>query len=484
MHFRTICRIVGLLLIIFSVTMIVPSLVSIIYKEDTGIAFIKTFICAQIIGFLFWAPNFKEKNELQTREGFLIVVLFWIVLGSVGALPFLFLKYPNLSITNAFFESFSGLTTTGATILFNLDKLPQSILFYRQMLQWFGGMGIIVLALAILPILGTGGMQLYKAEMPGPLKDNKMQPRIAETAKILWLIYVALTFLCALSLWFAGLPIIEAIGHSFSTVSIGGFSTHDENIGFYKNTNVEIIISIFLIISGCNYSLHFFAFSKKKINIYYKDMEFRIFFLIQITLIIISFLTLLKFSDDSTFNLDLFNKVFFQVISISTTAGFTSDKISNWPTYLPILLIISSCIGSCSGSTGGGIKVIRIILLYLHWSTELKKIIHPNAIYSIKINDYAISEKIIKNILCFILSYILILIISTLILISTGIDYFSSFSSVAATLNNVGIGFGVVENNFFNLNDFSKWILILTMLFGRLEIFTLLIILTPTFWRE
>uniref|UniRef100_A0A1B0C782 3-octaprenyl-4-hydroxybenzoate carboxy-lyase n=1 Tax=Glossina palpalis gambiensis TaxID=67801 RepID=A0A1B0C782_9MUSC len=202
------------------------------------------------IGFFFWIPNLREKNELQSRESFLIVVLFWIVLGSVGALPFLFVKYPNLSITDAFFESFSGLTTTGATILFNLDKLPESILFYRQMLQWFGGMGIIVLALAILPMLGAGGMQLYKAEMPGPIKDNKMRPRIAETAKTLWLIYVALTFLCALSLWGAGLPIFEAITHSFSTVSIGGFSTHDSNIGFYKNTNVEIIIAVFLIISG------------------------------------------------------------------------------------------------------------------------------------------------------------------------------------------------------------------------------------------
>ncbi|MDQ1237328.1 MAG: TrkH family potassium uptake protein [Wigglesworthia glossinidia] len=483
MHFRTICRIVGLLIIIFSVTMIFPSIVSLIYQDGTGIAFIKTFICAQIIGFFFWIPNLREKNELQSRESFLIVVLFWIVLGSVGALPFLFVKYPNLSITDAFFESFSGLTTTGATILFNLDKLPESILFYRQMLQWFGGMGIIVLALAILPMLGAGGMQLYKAEMPGPIKDNKMRPRIAETAKTLWLIYVALTFLCALSLWGAGLPIFEAITHSFSTVSIGGFSTHDSNIGFYKNTNVEIIIAVFLIISGCNYSLHFAAFSKKKIKVYYQDTEFRVFVFMQIALILISFVTLCS-TNINISNLEIFKKVYFQVISMSTTAGFTTDKIVNWPTFLPILLIFASCIGSCSGSTGGGIKVIRIILLYLQGSKELKKLVHPNAIYSIKIDDHALSNKILKNIWGFFLAYILIFIVSALLIIATGVDYCSAFSSVAAALNNVGIGFGIVENNFSSLYNTSKWILILTMLFGRLEIFTLLILFTPTFWRE
>ncbi|MBK4773297.1 MAG: potassium transporter, partial [Pantoea sp. Morm] len=237
--------------ILFSVTMILPGLVALIYRDGAGRAFSQTFMMAIVIGSLLWWPNRKQKSELKPREGFLIVVLFWTVLGSVGAMPFIFAEQPHLSVTDAFFESFSGLTTTGATTLVGLDSLPKAILFYRQMLQWLGGMGIIVLAVAILPILGVGGMQLYRAEMPGPLKDNKMRPRIAETAKTLWLIYVLLTVACALALWLAGMPMFDAIGHSFSTIAIGGFSTHDASIGYFNSPTINTIVAIFLLISGC-----------------------------------------------------------------------------------------------------------------------------------------------------------------------------------------------------------------------------------------
>lgn len=483
MHFRTITRIVGLLVVLFSVTMIIPGLVALIYRDGAGSAFAQTFFCAQAIGLLLWLPNRRQKSELKSREGFLIVVLFWTVLGSVGALPFLFAEHPNLSVTNAFFESFSGLTTTGATALVGLDTLPHAILFYRQMLQWFGGMGIIVLAIAILPILGVGGMQLYRAEMPGPLKDNKMRPRIAETAKTLWLIYVALTIACALALWGAGMPAFDAIGHSFSTIAIGGFSTHDASIGYYHSPLINTIVAVFLLISGCNYGLHFAALSGHNLKVYWRDPEFRMFISVQLTLVVVCILILWRY-DVYDSSLQTLNQAFFQVVSMATTAGFTTDSIAHWPLFLPILLLCSAFIGGCAGSTGGGLKVIRILLLYLQGSRELKRLVHPNAVYTIKLGHRALPERILEAVWGFFSAYALVFILSMLAVVATGVDNFSAFAAVAATLNNLGPGLGVVADNFTSMNAVAKWILILTMLFGRLEVFTLLVLFTPTFWRE
>ncbi|XOD70338.1 MAG: Trk system potassium transporter TrkH [Sodalis sp. (in: enterobacteria)] len=483
MHFRTITRIVGLLVILFSVTMIIPGLLALIYRDGAGTAFVQTFFCAQCIGLLLWLPNRHQKRELKSREGFLIVVLFWTVLGSVGALPFLFSEHPNLSVTDAFFESFSGLTTTGATVLIGLDTLPHAILFYRQMLQWFGGMGIIVLAVAILPILGVGGMQLYRAEMPGPLKDNKMCPRIAETAKTLWLIYVALTIACALALCGAGMPLFDAIGHSFSTIAIGGFSTHDASIGYYDSPLINFVVVMFLLISGCNYGLHFAALSGYKLKVYWLDHEFRMFISVQLTLLMVCILVLWHYDVYAT-SFQTLNQALFQVVSMVTTAGFTTDSIAEWPLFLPILLFCSAFIGGCAGSTGGGLKVIRILLLYLQGSRELKRLVHPNAVYTIKLGNRALPERILEAVWGFFSAYALVFILSILAVVATGVDNFSAFSAVAATLNNLGLGLGVLVDNFSSMNTEAKWILILTMLFGRLDIFTLLVIFTPTFWRE
>ncbi|MGP4123837.1 MAG: Trk system potassium transporter TrkH [Sodalis sp. (in: enterobacteria)] len=483
MHFRTIIRIVGLLVILFSVTMIIPCLVTLIYRDGAGSAFAQTFFCAQLIGLLLWLPNRHQKSELKSREGFLIVVLFWTVLGSVGALPFLFAEYPNLSITDAFFESFSALTTTGATALVRLDTLPHAILFYRQMLQWFGGMGIIVLAVAILPILGVGGMQLYRAEMPGPLKDNKMRPRIAETAKTLWLIYVGLTITCALALCSAGMPAFDAIGHSFSTIAIGGFSTHDASIGYYHSPIINTIVAVFLLISGCNYGLHFAALSGQNLKVYWRDPEFRMFISVQFMLVLVCILILWRYHVYDS-SLQTLNQAFFQVVSMATTAGFTTGSIADWPLFLPILLLCSAFIGGCAGSTGGGLKVIRILLLYLQGSRELKRLVHPNAVYTIKLGNRALPERILEAVWGFFPAYALVFILSMLAVVATGVDNFSAFAAVAATLNNLGPGLGVVADNFSCMNALAKWILILTMLFGRLEVFTFLVLFTPTFWRE
>ncbi len=483
MHFRAITRIVGLLVMLFSGTMIVPGLVALIYRDGAGSAFTQTFFFALLIGLVLWLPNRQQKNELKPREGFLIVVLFWTVLGSVGALPFLFAEHPDLPVTDAFFESFSALTTTGATTLVGLDNLPKAILFYRQMLQWFGGMGIIVLAVAILPILGVGGMQLYRAEMPGPLKDNKMRPRIAETAKTLWLIYLALTIACALALWGAGMSVFDAISHSFSTIALGGFSTHDASIGYFHSPMINTIVAVFLLISGCNYGLHFAMLSGRNLRVYWRDPEFRMFITVQFALVVICTLILWRF-DVYQSGLQTINQAFFQVVSMATTAGFTTDSIARWPLFLPILLLCSAFIGGCAGSTGGGLKVIRILLLYLQGSRELKRLVHPNAVYTIKLGNRALPERIVEAVWGFFSAYVLVFIISMLAIIATGVDNFSAFAAVTATLNNLGPGLGVVAENFAAMNSVAKWILILTMLFRRLEVFTLLVLFTPTFWRE
>ncbi|MEA9389824.1 Trk system potassium transporter TrkH [Acerihabitans sp. TG2] len=483
MHFRAITRIVGLLVMLFSGTMIVPGLVALIYRDGAGSAFTQTFFFALLIGLVLWLPNRQQKNELKPREGFLIVVLFWTVLGSVGALPFLFAERPDLPVTDAFFESFSALTTTGATTLVGLDSLPKAILFYRQMLQWFGGMGIIVLAVAILPILGVGGMQLYRAEMPGPLKDNKMRPRIAQTAKTLWLIYIGLTILCALALWGAGMSVFDAIGHSFSTIALGGFSTHDASIGYFHSPMINTIVAVFLLISGCNYGLHFAMLSGRNLRVYWRDPEFRMFITVQFVLVLICTLILWR-HDVYQSGLQTLNHAFFQVVSMATTAGFATDSISKWPLFLPLLLLCSAFIGGCAGSTGGGLKVIRILLLYLQGSRELKRLVHPNAVYTIKLGNRALPERIVEAVWGFFSAYVLVFIISMLAIIATGVDNFSAFTAVAATLNNLGPGLGVVAENFAAMNSVAKWILILTMLFGRLEVFTLLVLFTPTFWRE
>ncbi len=483
MHFRAIIRIVGLLVIVFSGTMIIPGLVALIYRDGAGSAFTQTFFFTLIIGLLLWLPNRRQRHELKPREGFLIVVLFWTVLGSAGALPFLFTDHPDLTMTNAFFESFSGLTTTGATSLVGLDNLPKAILFYRQMLQWFGGMGIIVLAVAILPILGVGGMQLYRAEMPGPLKDNKMRPRIAETAKTLWLIYLSLTIICALALWGAGMSVFDAIGHSFSTVALGGFSTHDASIGYYNSPMINAIVAVFLLISGCNYGLHFAVLSGHNLKAYWRDPEFRVYISVQFILVAVCALILWRYNVYQS-GLQTLNQAFFQVVSMATTAGFTTDSIARWPLFLPILLLCSAFIGGCAGSTGGGLKVIRILLLYLQGSRELKRLVHPNAVYTIKLGTRALPERILEAVWGFFSAYALVFIVSMLAVIATGVDNFSAFAAVTATLNNLGPGLGVVAENFTSMNDVAKWILIADMLFGRLEVFTVLVLFTPTFWRE
>ncbi|MEG3754865.1 TrkH family potassium uptake protein [Psychromonas arctica] len=485
MAIRSIIRIVAMLIGLFSLTMLPPVFIAYIYQDGGGNDFLAAFFVTLLIGFAFWLPNRRYKSELKAREGFLIVVLFWATLGSVGAIPFLMSSSVDMNLATAFFESFSGLTTTGATTIAELNDLPKSILFYRQMLQWFGGMGIIVLAVAVLPMLGIGGMQLYRAETPGPVKDSKMTPRIAETAKALWYVYLCLTVACMLAFWLAGMTLFDALGHSFSTVSIGGFSTYDASMGHFDSDVINMITVVFLLISGINYALHFTAFSAKEfsLNVYRKDPEVRAFIFIQLFLTGICFWVLMGNDIYSTIE-NTFSHALFQAVSISTTAGFTTTSFSDWPLFLPVLLIFSSFIGGCAGSTGGGLKVIRVLLLNLQGQRELKRLVHPKAVYKIKLGNKALPDRVVEAVWGFFSTYALVFIICMLALLMTGMDELSAFSSVAAMLNNLGPGLGDVALHFNDVSDASKWIMIIAMLFGRLEVFTLLVLFTPVFWKN
>lgn len=483
MQYKNIIRILGLLVALLSVTMLPPALISLIYRDGAGLPFLLSFLWCVFTGFIAWYPNRNEKTDLKAREGFLIVVLFWLVLASFSAIPLMLLDQPSLSITDSFFESFSGLTTTGATILNHIEGLPHAVLWYRQQLQWLGGMGIIVLAVAVLPMLGIGGMQLYRAETPGPVKDSKMTPRIADTAKHLWFIYLGLTIACATAYWLAGMSVFDAICHSFSTIAIGGFSTHDASMGYFNSPAINLVCVTFLIIAGVNFALHYAAVQSKSIKSYFYDPEFKVFIGIQIVLTLICFIVLMSTGtyQDADRALD---QALFQSVSISTTAGFATTSFAEWPTLLPMLLIFSSFIGGCAGSTGGGMKVVRVVLLYLQGLRELNKLVHPKAIFSIKLGRKVLPDRVVEAVWGFFSAYAAVFVICMLLLLSTGMDNITAFTAVAACINNLGPGLGEVAANFSSINDTSKWVLIVAMLFGRLEIFTLLVLFTPAFWRS
>ncbi|OZB05836.1 MAG: potassium transporter [Idiomarina sp. 34-48-12] len=483
MRFRGILRILGLLICLFSATLIPPGIVALIYEDGGGVAFLLAFIVSITAGFVVWYPNRNERSDLKVRDGFLLTVLFWTVLGSVGILPLWFTAEVQLSITDAAFESFSGLTTTGATILTGIEHLPHSILFYRQQLQWLGGMGIIVLAVAILPMLGIGGMQLYRAEIPGPLKDAKMTPRIADTAKHLWYIYVALTAVCAIAYKLAGMGWFDAIGHAFSTIAVGGFSTYDASMGYFDSSLINTICVVFLLLSSINFAVHYAAITGRSLLGYFKDPEVRGFILIQVTLIIIVFMTVLvhKVFDNTE---TAFNQAMFQAVSISTTAGFATTDFSSWPLFLPILLIFASFIGGSASSTAGGLKVVRVLLLFRQGVRELNRLVHPQGMYSVKLGKRIVPPRVVEAVWGFFAAYALVFVIIMLGLLATGLDDITAFSATAACLNNLGPGLGDVAANYAGISDAAKWLLVVAMLFGRLEVFTILVLLTPTFWRS
>ena len=481
MQIKSVIRILGLLLMLFSLAIIPPIMVSIIYSDGETWSFFYALILIFVSGLLLWLPAMQAKTDLKLRDGFIIVVLFWFVLSTFASLPMVLSESLSISITDAIFESISGLTTTGATILNNIDDLPKSILFYRQYLQWLGGLGIIVLAVAVLPMLGVGGMQLYKAEVAGPIK-NKITPRITETAKWLWIVYLTMTIVCGASYYIAGMPLFDSICHSFSTIAIGGFSIHNESFGYYDNHWIELVAIFFMIAACLNFSLHYLAFKNKSLSGYKNDNEAYFFIFL---IFLISLLTILYVSNISEdMNVKEIIKNIFYAVSISTTTGFTNSNYFNYVGFLPLLLILFSFIGGCAGSTAGGMKVIRVMLLLKQGYRELVRLIHPNSKIKVKVGNTAINERTLETIWGFFAIYVFVFLTVLLLLMLSGLDFLTSFSAVAATINNLGPGQGEVLYNYASISDVNKWILSFSMVVGRLEIFTLLVIFIPDFWKK
>jgi len=481
-HLRVILRITGILLTLFSLALLVPIIVATIYGEDTIDTFVTAFAITALSGLALWIPN-RGDRDLRAGDGFMITALFYVGLGLFGALPIYLAESTALSFTDAAFESLSGLTTTGATVMTGRDDLPKSILFYRQLLQWYGGMGIIVLAIAILPMLGIGGMQLYRAESPGPVKDTKLTPRIAETAKALWYLYLGLTIACAASYWAAGMSLFDAICHSFSTVAIGGFSTHDASIGHFDSAAIDGVASVFMVIAGVNFALHFTAWQRRSPRHYLADPEFRFyaFLLGSLSLTTISILYITATHQSLA---DATIKGLFQVVSIATTTGFVTDDFSSWPLFLPYMLLYAAIIGACAGSTGGGIKVVRILLIFKQGFREVQRLIHPKAVIPIKLGDKRVPDRVIESVWGFFAVYVMVFMLMLLALLASGVEIITAFSAVGACINNLGPGLEGVATTYQALPVAAKWILCVAMLLGRLEVFTLLVLFTPMFWRR
>ena len=482
MQRQVIQRILGLLLAAFSITMLVPVVFSFIYEGESVLPFIASTLITFAAAVALWYPVRDFRDDLRLREGFLIVVLFWTVLGIFGALPFLFSPALSLGLTDSVFESISGLTTTGATVIPNLDTLPKSILFYAQSLQWLGGMESSCWRWHPATA-GRRGMQLYRAETPGPVKDNRLTPRIKETAKALWYIYLSLTVACAFS--FCCRPqmsVFDAIAHSFSTVAIAG-SPPTMRASLFRQWGDR----------GINHPVHYIGRAPTSACTSSPGsrpalplpagcgVSHHMVVLVAVTVIA---LITLRISEVYPGLGETFGKAVFHAVSIGTTTGFTTSQFHLWPGFLPWLLVLASFIGGCAGSTGGGIKVIRVLLLVKQGLRELLRLVHPSAKIAVKIGEKAVDSRVIEAVWGFFSAYIAVFVFMLLLLMATGLDEVTAFSAVTATLNNLGPGLGDVALNYTGINGFSKWVLCLGMLLGRLEIFTLLVVLTPAFWRR
>jgi len=482
MRFRQIFRLIGILNFFLGLSMIAPLIVSLVYSDGSFLPVLYSLLITSGSGIaLFLLIKITDYSSLSQREAMAIVTLGWLSAGFFGSLPFLFSGSIG-TITDAYFESISGFTTTGASVLTNIESLPRGILFWRSLTQWMGGMGIIVLSIAILPFLGVGGMQLYKAEIPSPVVD-KLQPRISETAKTLWKVYLLITLLEIGLLSIGGMPLFDSICHAFSTMPTGGFSTQSASIAQYNSAYFEGVITIFMILAGVNFSLHF-RFLKGDFKVFGRDPECRVFLSILAILIL-----LVTFNVYGTVYHSIgkaFRHAAFQVTSIMTTTGFVTGDYAQWPGLSQIVLLLCMFIGAMAGSTGGAIKVMRIILLVKHGYQEIFRLIHPHAVRSIKLGGKPVPAEVLNSIGGFFILYLTLFIVAVIIMSSIGLDAVTSFASVAATIGNVGPGLGLVGpvRNYLSVPDLGKWVLTFCMLLGRLEIYTVIILLAPAYWRK
>ena len=474
----------SLVLLLFAGSMLVPLAFSWGYADGAQAAYAKAMGITLLAGAGLWAVTHRAGRELQVRDGFLLVALVWTVLPAFATLP-LMLQLRELSFTDAFFEAVSGLTASGATVLSGLDRLPPSLNIWRGFMIWLGGMGVIVLAVAILPLLGVGGSQLFKAETPTPMKDSKLTPRIAETAKGLWLVYFGLTVACALAYRWAGMNWLDAVMHAFTTMGLGGFSTHDQSYAYWNSPRIEAVAIVFMLLAAINFATHFLAWHRRSLRAYRVDPEAKVF----VGVVMLSALGIAAFLVWKGVYPDFgtaLRYAAFNVVSIATTTGYANTDFNLWPIFAPLWMLFLSSFASCSGSTGSGMKMIRALILFKQVFRELLRIIHPRVYRPVKLGGQPVENNVVFAVLAYVFVYVSCIVIFTLLLALSGADVVTAFSAAVASINNTGPGLARVgpASTYAVLNDFQTWVCSFAMLLGRLELFTLLVVLTPAFWRK
>jgi len=484
MRFVAVVNVLSRVMLLFAAGMALPWVLSYALGDGAQAAFGYSFAATLVAGLALWLATFQERRELQVRDGFLLVALVWTVLPAFAALPLLF-SIEGLSFTDAYFEAVSGLTASGATVLEGLDELAASINIWRGLMIWMGGMGVIVLAVAILPLLGVGGSQLFKAETPTPMKDTKLTPRIAETAKGLWLVYVGFTAACVVAYWLAGMDELDALMHGFTTMGLGGFSTHDASFAHWDSPAIEAVAIAFMMVAAINFATHFLAWRRLSTRPYVRDPEAKAMLLVLLVavLVVAGYLFLTGVYDE--FGTAL-RYAAFNVVSLATTTGYANTDYGQWPIFAPLVMLFLSSFVSCSGSTGSGMKMIRAQILFKQIFRELLRTIHPRIFNPVKLSDSPVSNATVFAVLAYVFMYASCVIVLTLLLTASGLDVVSGFSAAVASLNNTGPGLGDVgpATTYANLSDTQTWICSFAMLLGRLELFTLLVVLTPAFWRK
>jgi trk system potassium uptake protein len=481
MRLSVILRTLGVLFLLFSTTLLPPIAISFLYGDGEAGRFSVAFAIALLAGLLFWLPLHKRPANIRSRDGFLIVTLMWTAMSLLGAVPFMLAL--DASFADAFFESASGYTTTGATVFVGLDEMSPSILFYRQEIQWLGGIGVIVLAIALLPMLGVGGMQLYKAETPGPFKDERLTPRITRTARNVCGLYILLTAICAVLYWLAGMTVFDAISHSFSTLATGGFSPHDDSIAYFNSPAIEAIAIVFMLIGGISFNAHFLAWRTLQLQRYGQDTQTVAFLS---TAFAASIAATLVLTATGTYE-NVFQSLryaAFEVVTVITTTGFTIADFSLWPLALPVLMIFLSFVGGCAGSTSGGMKVIRFVVLGKQAAVHIHKLIHPQAVRRIKVDGQVVPDSVVESIGGFFALYVAVFAGFMMVAMMDGMDQVTAFGAVATSINNTGPGLGTVAITFSEVSAHSKIVFAFAMLIGRLEIFAFLVLLAPAFWRR
>jgi trk system potassium uptake protein TrkH len=472
------------MLMLFSVTYLLPILTSLLYADGLLVDFVYASLGCLAAGAALFVATRRHKRELRSRDGFLLVTLSWVFMSAIATVPLL-LALPQLTFTDAFFETMSGLSTTGATVLTGLDTMAPSLNLWRHALIWYGGMGIIVLVVAILPMLGVGGMQLYKAETPGPVKDEKLTPRITQTARALWIVYFLITVACILSLRVAGMGWFDAVCHSFAAMGLGGFSTYDASVGHFDSPAIEAVLIVFMLIAAMNFARHFIAWQQKSLRTYATDVEAKAMLgIIGISIVGVAFYIWMHGVYPSFWT--ALRHTAFNLVSIATDCGFVSQDYAAWPMFAPIFILMLSCYCANTGSTGGGIKMFRTLVLFRQAARELFLLVHPQAVTPVKIAGQVVANRIVFAVLAFVVLYFGTVVTLTFLLLASGLDFISSFSAVIACINNAGPGLGIVgpASNFQVLSDFQTWVCSLAMLLGRLEIFSVLVLFTPAFWRK